>query len=152
LLPPTILIELYISGSEEVALFEGDKNTDQRGCSGISFSIAFDEAYKPAYEALIKTGEVRTIPIEYYRIIWQHFGRDPIMARNIPIKSAYIDSSGFRFKNGSDIYIGRIVKEFLTEEEIVNVSQSHRQMKEHFMSDSSIAAINEKIERAAKIS
>ncbi len=150
--PPTILIELYISESDDVAFLEGDKNTDRRGCSGISFSVAFDVAYKSAYEALIKTGSVKTIPIEYYRVVWQHFGREAILARNIPIKSAYIDSSGSRFKNGSDIYIGRIVKEFLTEEEIVNVSQSHRQMKEHFISDPSIKAINEKIEAAGKIS
>jgi putative ATP-dependent endonuclease of OLD family len=151
LLPPAILIELYISGGEEIAFMEGDGNSEKKPCSGICLKIEFNEDYKPVYEALIKGGDVKTIPIEYYHIIWKTFDRDSITARNIPLKSAFIDSSSARHQNGSDVYIGRIIKELLSPEEIVSVSQSHRKMKEHFMGDASIAAINKKISEASKI-
>ena len=113
--------------------------------------VEFDDSYQPVYEELIQSGDLKTIPIEYYRITWKGFSRDPITARNIPLKSAFIDSSSSKFSNGSDVYIGRIVKELLTPEEIVNISQSHRKMKEHFMGDKSIQAINEKLTTASKV-
>ena len=150
--PPNICIELFIIGEAEIVLFEGDKNSDGIGHSGISFSIEFNEIYKSSYEALLKTGDVKTIPIEYYHVVWRSFARDAIIARNIPLKAAYIDSSSSRNRNGSDVYIGRIVKELLSEDEIVSVSQSHRKMKEHFMDAPSIEAINKKISAAGKIS
>ena len=150
--PPSISIELYINGGSEVVPLEGDKNSDGIGHSGISFNIEFNEIYKSSYEALLKTGEVKTIPIEYYHVVWSSFARDAITARNIPLKSAYIDSSSSRNKNGSDVYIGRIVKGLLSEDEIVSIAQSQRQMKEHFMDAPSIESINKKISEAGKIS
>lgn len=148
--PPSILIELYLSG-EERPFLKGSKNTDGTDCSGVFLKIEFDDSYKPVYEELIKTGDLKTLPIEYYHVIWKGFSRDPITARNIPLKSAFIDSSSARYSNGSDVYISRIVKELLSPEELVNISQSHREMKEHFMGKKSIQAINEKLTTASKI-
>lgn len=150
--PPAIFIELYISGGDEIAFMQGDWNSEKKPCSGICLKIEFNEDYRLMYEALIKGGEVKTIPIEYYHVVWKSFARDSITTRNIPLKCAFIDSSSVRHQNGSDVYIGRIIKELLTPEEIVSVSQSHRKMKEHFMADASIEAINKKIGAASKIS
>lgn len=153
--PPAILIELYISGGEEkeIAFMLGNGNSEKKPFSGISLKVEFNEKYKPEYEALIKGGDVQTIPIEYYHVMWKTFDRsDSITARSIPLKSAFIDSSSARHQNGSDIYIGKIIKELLSPEEIVSVSQSHRKMKEHFMTDAPIKAINKKISVASKIS
>lgn len=150
--PPTIIIELHLSGGDEIAFMLGDDNIEKKTCSGIYLKIEFNEGYKRVYEALIKGGDVKTIPIEYYHIIWRTFSRDSITARNIPLKSAFIDSSSARYQNGSDVYISRIIKELLSPEEVVSVSQPHRKMKEHFMGDDSIKAINKKIKEASKIS
>lgn len=148
--PPSILIELYFEG-EERPFLRGSKNTGGADCSGVYLKIEFDDTYLPVYGELIKTGNLKTLPIEYYHVVWCGFSRDPITARNIPLKSAYIDSSSTRFGNGSDVYIGRIVKELLTQEEIVNVSRSHREMKEQFMDNDSIQAINDKLTKASKV-
>ncbi|MDD5057264.1 MAG: AAA family ATPase [Sideroxydans sp.] len=150
--PPAILIELHISGGDEIAFMMGDGNSEKMASCGLSLKIEFDEGFRGAYETLIKAGEVTTIPIEYYHVVWKTFDRDSITTRNIPLKSAFIDSSSIRHQNGSDIYIGRIVKELLSQEELVSVSQSHRKMKEHFMADVAIEAINKKIAEASKIS
>ena len=147
--PPQILIELYLT--DEEPMLSGDFNRDRIASSGIHVSIEFNEEYRAEYEALIAAGELKTLPIEYYHVIWKSFSRELITARSIPIKCAYIDSTSARYQNGSDVYIGRIVKDLLSPEEIVSVSQSHRQMKETFMGAPAIDAINKKITVASKI-
>lgn len=133
-------------------LFEGNYNSEKIKECGISLKIAFDDKYQTEYEQLIKNGNIKTLPIEYYNIFWTSFARENITARSIPIKSAMIDSSSNRYRNGSDIYISRIVRDNLEPEDIVDISQAHRKMRENFMGDTSIQAINEKIKKSVKIS
>jgi putative ATP-dependent endonuclease of OLD family len=150
--PPHILIEIFIEG-DNISEFEGNGNSEKSNFSGISLKIAFDEKYKKEYEDLIKIGGIKSLPIEYYNILWSSFARDEnITIRTIPIKSALIDSASNKFQNGSDVYISRIIKEFLESNEIVEISQSHRKMRDFFMADDSIKKINKKIEEATKIS
>lgn len=144
---PYILIEIYISGVD-LPLFEGNGNSDKASDCGISFRIAFDDKFKTEYEQLIKMGDVKTLPIEYYDVYWNTFAREIITPRGIPLKSALIDSTSNRYQNGSDMYISRIVRENLEPEDVVGVSQAHRRMRENFMSSPSIRVINEKIQTA----
>ncbi len=149
---PHILIEVFMEG-EDIAEFEGDGNSEKSKTSGFFLKVAFDENYQTEYEDLVQLGGIKTLPIEYYNVSWTSFARDEsITPRKIPIKSALIDSSSHRLQNGSDIYISRIVKEFLDSNEVVEISQAHRRMKESFMSEEAIKKINEKIKTASKIS
>jgi putative ATP-dependent endonuclease of OLD family len=149
---PHILIELYFYG-ENLAELEGNGNTKKVQASGVSLKIAFDESYQSEYEEMIKMGEIKTLPIEYYNVMWSSFARDEsITLRTIPIKSALIDSASNRFQNGSDIYISRIVKDFLKSEDVIKISQAHRQMKDSFIGHESIKAINDKIKEDSNIS
>jgi len=95
---------------------------------------------------LIRMGDVKTLPIEYYDVYWTTFAREVITPKGIPLRSALIDSTSNRYQNGSDVYISRIVRENLEPEDIAGVSQAHRKMRENFMSSPSIKAINEKIQ------
>jgi putative ATP-dependent endonuclease of OLD family len=147
---PHILIEVFFKGND-FAKFEGDGNSERSKAAGISFKIEFDEAYKLAYEEILKK-EFETIPIEFYKISWKSFARDGITSRNIPLKSVLIDSSSHRYYNGSDIYISRIIKNNLNEEQKADISQAFRKLKETFMGDDSIKAINEQVAKNAKIS
>lgn len=150
--PPHILIEIYMEG-DDIAELEGTWNSEKSKSAGISLKIHFDDKYQKEYEDLITAGGVKTLPIEYYSITWSSFAQDEsITARKIPIKSAFIDSSNSRTQNGSDIYIARIIKEFLESNEIVEISQAHRKMKETFMGEEAVKKINDKIGTTAKIS
>ncbi len=150
--PPYILIEIFMEG-DDLAEFEGNYNSERVTASGISLTISFDEKYLGEYEKLIKLGNIKTLPIEYYNLNWTTFAQnDSITTRSIPIKSALVDSASNKYQNGSDIYISHIVKGILEDEEIVRISQAHRKMKETFMDDPSIKLINEKIQTASKIS
>ena len=148
--PPNIFIEVFFDG-DDLPLFEGDGNSTKRKASGISFKVEFDSQYDDDYEELITT-EVTTIPIEFYKITWTTFARDNVTVKSIPIKSVLIDSSSTRFQNGSDVYISKIIKDDLVEKEIVDLSQAYRKLKEAFMADKSVQAINEKITGKADIS
>jgi predicted ATPase len=153
-LPPDILIELYFSGdAPELAVLEGNGNTDKAKASGVAYKIEFDEEnYSEAYSELIKAGGLRAIPIEYYSATMVSFARQGITARSIPIKSALIDSASTRLQNGSDVYISRIIRDSLEEKERASISQAHRNLREAFMADPNLKLINEKITTSAMIS
>ncbi len=149
--PPHITIELYLEG-DNLAQLEGDGNKKRENSCGVSIKIEVDEQYQSEYEKLIKTGELKSIPIEYYTVNWRSFAREKITARSIPLKSSLIDSSTHRYQSGSDVYISRIVKDHLDSEDIVAISQAHRKLKESFIAEPSIEAINIKLKDATNIS
>ena len=152
--PPAITIELFFSGSSnELAELEGNDNSERAWRCGVVYKIEFDEEnYKGPYEELVKVGELNSIPVEYYTATMRSFARKGITARNIPIKSALIDSSSTRLQNGSDVYVSRIIRDVLEEKERASISQAHRKLKEAFVADPNLKLINERITKAAKIS
>lgn len=150
-LPPSILIEVFFDG-KDVPMLEGDRNSKRTKERGVSLKIAFDDKYQLEYESLVKGGGIKTIPIEYYDISWESFAREIVTPKSISLKSALIDSSSYRYRSGSDVYISQIIRDFLDVKDIVAISQAHRRMKESFMEDPSIGIINAKIKKATDIS
>lgn len=149
---PYILIEVYIGG-EDLPLFQGDGNSEGKNECCISLKIAFSDKYQSVYAELVKSGEIKTLPVEYYEIDWKTCARGSITSsESILIKSDLIDSSNYRFQNGSDICISHIVHNYLNEEEIVAISQAHRKMRDVFLDDEAVKRINAKIETATNIS
>jgi putative ATP-dependent endonuclease of OLD family len=125
--PPEIEIELFFDGTEEeLALYNGDNNSDKDPkASGICFKIALSDELKEEYQAFVKTNisEVKSLPIEYYSVSWTSFARkDHMTPRMMPIKSSMIDSSNYRYQNGSDVYISRIVKNILEPDDIIGIA------------------------------
>ncbi|OCP08407.1 MULTISPECIES: AAA family ATPase [unclassified Ensifer] len=152
--PPDIQIELFLGGDDDVLEdLRGNKNSEKndKAC-GLLFTIEFDTKYDGSYTQLLKTKEIASIPLEFYHVQWWEFSRQPATARGIPIKSAMIDSTSTRVQSGSDMYIARIVREFLDEKERVAISQAHRRLKDAFKGDGNVNAINKRLAEAAKIS
>ncbi|UWF60372.1 ATP-dependent nuclease [Brucella sp. 2716] len=152
--PPEIQIELFLDGDgEALEELRGNCNSEKNDkARGLLFSIEFDKKYDGAYTELLKGKEINSIPLEFYQVQWSEFSRQPAMARTIPVKSAFIDSTSMRVQSGSDMYISRIVREFLDDKERVAISQAHRKLKDAFKADGNVSAINERLAEAAKIS
>ncbi len=153
---PSIEIELFINSKspeklKELAVLKGNNNSDRSDKYGVKLEIKFDDSYLKEYEILIKDKEIITLPIEYYHMKWSSFGRDSLTSRIIPLKSILIDSSLTKCQNGSDLYISKIIKNYLDEDKKVGISQAFRQVKEEFMRSEYISKINddlkEKIDR-----
>ena len=149
--PPSILVEIYFDGSINPE-FEGNGNTDRTSSvEGLKFEIIYNPKFDDEYSKLIASRNMQSLPIEYYEAIWTSFARQSITVRSIPIKSAMIDSSNYRYQNGSDVYISRIVRDLLSAEEVTSVAQAHRKMRDTFMDDPSIQAINTRISKESTI-
>lgn len=149
--PPSILVEIYFDGSIDPE-FEGNGNTDRaNSVEGLKFEIAYSPKFDDEYSKLIAIRNIQSLPIEYYEATWTSFSRQSITVRSIPIKSAMIDSSNYRYQNGSDVYISRIVRDLLSAEEVTAVAQAHRKMRDTFMDDPSIQAINTRISKESTI-
>lgn len=148
---PYIAIEIYFAGKEN-PLMNGNANSDRdNNAEGFCFKIAFNEKYADEYEVLVKNGNVKSLPIEYYDIIWTTFARDVITTRSIPYKSCLIDSSEYRYQSGNDLYLSRIIKGTLGPEDITSIAQAHRKMRDTFVNDPSIGVINNRINQDASM-
>ncbi len=142
--PPKITIELFFGGEvDEIAKWKGDLNTEESyDASGLIFSIDLHEDFTKNYADLISSGQVDTLPVEFYRFSWSSFGRDNLLPRSFPIRSILVDSTNYGHRNGSDIYISRIIKGMLTPQQLIDISQAHRKVKENFQQEQVIADIN----------
>ena len=149
--PPYLEIEIYF-GNQDTPKMNGNFNSDKdNDAEGFKFTIAFNDKYADEYEALIKQGNIKSLPIEYYEITWTSFARDSITPRVIPYKSSLIDSSEYRYQSGTDLYLSRIIKESMEIEDIVAIAQAHRIMRDSFINNPSVNAINEKINQDASL-
>ena len=149
--PPCILIEIYFDGTIDPE-FEGNQNLDHASkVEGLQFKIGYSEKYNSEYQKVVDAKQLSSLPIEYYEASWTSFARCQITVKSIPIKSVMIDSSNYRYQNGSDVYISRIVKDLLSPEEITSVAQAHRYMRDSFVSDEAIKTINNRISKESTI-
>lgn len=150
--PPHLLIELYFTQPEPIDHnLQGNDNTDKSDCCGVYLKVEFDETYAIEYEALIKSGKLISMPVEYYKVTWSSFAREYITARSISLKPALIDSSTYRLKNGSDMFINQIVSNLLDEKDKISITQEHRKFQDTFGTNESVKSINEKIKNAINI-
>lgn len=148
ILPPEICIEVFVEG-EGLAEFEGDGIGGVNEC-GFTLKIALADKYQEDYNVYIAEGEITALPIEFYEVNWTTCARDPITPRRIPIKSALIDSSSVRYKNGSDVYISHIIKNHLMPKHKNDLVHAHRRLQAAFLTDGAVASVNEVIKEMAQ--
>lgn len=146
--PPEISIEVFIGG-DNLPLFEGDGNSSKKSECGICFKISLAEKYRGEYNDYVADGNIFALPIEFYEVNWTTCARESITPRKIPIKSALIDSSSARYKNGSDVYISHIVRNHLEDKDKNGLTQAHRRLQTQFVNDGSVQKVNEIISSLA---
>ncbi|MDC4182244.1 ATP-dependent nuclease [Mycoplasma bradburyae] len=138
---PEIIIEAYLS--DDIPEFLGDNNSLKlKNKPGVKLSIHFDEAYGKEYSLLDKKNLI-SLPLEYYTVTWESFSRQTITSRSIPLKASYINANASR--NGSNLYVDSVVKNMLSDSDIVNISQVYRRVNDRFLQESNIHEINNRI-------
>lgn len=138
---PEIIIEAYFDDS--IPEFLGDNNSlNKKNIPGIKLSIHFDETYSKEYFSLDKKNLI-SLPLEYYTVTWEAFSREAITSRSTPLRASYINANTSR--NGSNWYVDSIVKNMLSDEDIVNISQAYRRVNDSFLYESNIGEINNRI-------
>lgn len=140
--PPEISIEIFIAG-DELPFFEGNGNSTKKNECGICFKIELAEKYRGEYNEYVAQGNISALPIEFYEVNWTSFARESITPRKIPVKSAMIDSTSNRYRNGSDVYISHILRNHLEEKDKNGLTQAHRRLQTQFVSDDSVKKVND---------
>lgn len=147
--PPSICIEVFFS--DDYPLFEGNGNRDKEKACGVVLKVEFDPEYQNEYASLLESGDLTTVPLEYYRIVWHSFARQAITRHSIPIKSVLIDSAATRYQNGSDVYISQIIRDHLEDTHRIGLTQAYRRLQDTFVADEAVEAINTHIQSTPKI-
>lgn len=142
--PPHALVELYFSDHPDLAHLKGTNNSNRENCPGVRLLLEFDENYAEEYKAYVADPSViRTIPVEYYAVRWRGFADNDITARSIPIKPSLIDASAIRNNGAASRYVVDIMKDSLSRKQQVDLALSYRLMKDKFLQEAKVEAINE---------
>jgi len=141
--PPPILIELYFADDVALTKLKGRNNFLKVDVPGIRMLIEFNVGYASEYEEYIKDPtEIRTVPVEHYVVRWRDFADNDVTARSIPIKPTLIDASTLRSNGVANRYVLDVVKDSLTSQEQVSLALTYRQMKDRFLDDPKVRAVN----------
>lgn len=146
--PPSVSIEVFYDTSNGNPEFEGNRNSErENGICGFSFNIVFDEKYRDSYIAFLleRHKTLSTLPLEYYEVKWETFARKYITPREIKLTSSLVDSSRNTYKSISDVYVAKIIKNSLDEQDRVALSQEYRELASTFAHTEAIKRINEKL-------
>ena len=142
--PPAILIELYLQDDASLAKFKGTNNSLFEDIPGIALSIEFNQDYAEEYKSYVADPTlIRTLPIEYYVVKWRNFSDNGIgTARSIPIKPAFIDASTIRNNAAANRYVVDIIRDSLSKGQKVDLALSYRMMKDAFMDNAKVKGVN----------
>jgi len=145
--PPSILIELYFDDDPRLSQWKGTHNSTQADCPGVALSIRLNEDYREFFQDYVKKpSEVRALPIDYYRLEWLGFHGGYLSPRNRPLRCSSVDASTLRSNTASAArYVLDIADSTLTELERIGLSISYRGLREQFLQDPRVNAINNKL-------
>lgn len=146
---PNCYIELYLENCDP--LLKGKENSDNENVACLSYTIEFDSKYSEEYKLYVETGEIFSLPIEYYTVNWKNSAGHVITGRTSPSKSIVIDTSECNLRNSSDSYVSKIVKDNLESAEIIGISQLYREVRDDFIGNELMTSINNKLSKNTHI-
>jgi len=145
--PPRALIELYFADHDALAHLKGTNNSLRDNCPGVKMLIEFDDAYTEEYKTYVADpSAIRTLPVEYYAVRWRGFNDNDITSRSIPIRPSLIDASTIRNNAAASRYVVDIMKDSLSRKQQVDLALSYRLMKDKFLQEGRVEAINKALE------
>lgn len=145
--PPSILIEVYFADDPVFAKLKGKNNSKREDAPGVKMLIELNDEYKAEYASYIADPAlIKTVPVEYYTVRWRDFADNSIAtSRAIPIKPCFIDASTIRNNIAANRYLLDIVKDSLDKKQQVDLALSYRMMKDKFLGDPKVKAINQSL-------
>lgn len=145
---PEILVELYMSGSEDAFQpLRGVYNSHGEDCPGTSLRIAPSEQYADEFKAYLSSDPPTILPVEFYDVDWRAFSDDPLTQRPKALATSFIDSRTIRSTSGVDYHTKEMLSEHLDAKERAELSLAHRRSKQE-ITDKTLAGINSRIAAA----
>lgn len=144
--PPEVIIDLFLSKTDETAKLVGQNNCLGEDSAGIRFRIHPDPDFSAEFKTFLAAGgDHSVLPVEYYTVEWRGFDGNPINPRKVPATVSLIDASAIRLQAGVDYYLQQIISSTLDRAERVELSRQYRSLREQFASNESVTTINDKL-------
>lgn len=141
--PPEISIEVFLADTPDVAALRGSNNSEKADACGVSLSIRLDEAFQAEFASYVANpAALNSVPIEYYKVVWESFAGASLSVQSMPLKTALIDPSNISNSYAANKYVLEIVRDYLTKPQSVDLALAYRSMRDEFEDDDRIKAIN----------
>ena len=143
--PPKIIMEAYCEDSD--AKYSGSNNSLSENSAGIRVVAEFDNQYEPVYIEMLKAGEVKDIPVEFYLVDCKYFSGEPVNYRNCPIKSVFVDTTRKDYSGVVDRFVSENITQYLSPEDQVDLSIAYRKVRADFSGSDAIKKLNEELRK-----
>ena len=146
---PEILIEAYLT---ECPSHKGKINSLKKDCEGIFVRIGFDQNAGDHYADFVsKNPDLKTIPIEFYKVEWFNFGWTRITRFSKQIRCLFVDPPRLHPTFGSKKYITDIVSSNLEPNTRSILNLNFRRLKQQFDEEKDIKELNQALDSDNKI-
>lgn len=141
---PEILIEAYLAGCPD---HKGKINSLGNNCEGIFVRICFNPDLGTPYSDFLKTKpDLRTLPIEFYKIEWFNFGWKSQNRFSKQIQCLFVDPTRLHPTFGSKRYISDIVNSNLEPNTRSLLNLNFRRLKQKFDEEADIKKVNDDLD------
>lgn len=144
--PPEILIELYLSNSDELQRLRGVHNSHGReaDCPGVSLRIVPSDSFAEEFKAYLEDSPPSILPVEFYKVEWRDFSDNLLNQRPKELAVSFIDARTIRSTSGVDYHTREMLNEYLKSQERASISLAHRKSRQK-ITDETLKPINDRI-------
>ncbi len=147
---PKIVMEAYFDDCN--AQYAGTNNSFSENCSGIRIVVELDNQYETTYTAMLSAGEIKDIPVEFYRVNANYFSGEPVVYRYCPFKAIFVDTSRKDYTGMVDRFVSENITQYLSEQDQVDLSLAYRRVRSDFRDSETIAKLNRSIKEENRLS
>lgn len=146
---PKIVMEAYFD--DDNAQYAGTNNSFSENCGGIRIVIELDTQYEPTYTAMLMAGDIKDIPVEFYRVTANYFNGEPVIYRYCPLKTIFVDTSRKDYAGMVDRFVSENITQYLSEQDQVDLSLAYRRVRSDFRDSETIAKLNRNIQEENRL-
>ena len=144
--PPSILIEVYLSKTDDPQTLRGKVNSQAVDCPGFTIEISPDSEYSSEFEEYMKSDPPPILPTEYYKVTWRGFHDKSLYRRPKDFGVLHLDSKTSQPSRQIDIYSRQLLKELIDNKESATISVQYRQQR-HQLTSEILDTVNQKMKK-----
>lgn len=147
--PPEIVFEAYFDGDP---IYKGSNNTlSDQDAIGINITVRIAEKNIELYKKMLKSGDVKDIPIELYTVDFHYFSGEAFAFRYGPFKSVFIDTTRKDYGGLVDHFVSDSISDTLTDDQIRDLSIAYGSSRRSFHENETVKQLNEAVRQKAVV-
>lgn len=146
---PKIVMEAYLDDGN--AQYAGTNNSFSENCGGIRIVVELDPQYEATYTTMLAAGDIKDVPVEFYRVNANYFSGEPVVYRYCPLKAIFVDTSRKDYSGMVDRFVSENITQYLSEQDQVDLSLAYRRVRSDFHNSETIAKLNRSIQEENRL-